>query len=215
MHPASRTPTPRSCACATRARCRYSVARLTPTVAAIASMVCSFESRICRATASFSTVMTGGRPAIRPRARAAASPAMVRSRIRSRSNSARTPKRWETSCRRRLWCRPVRSTPEPDSAGFEPGDDVDQVPEEAAEPVQPSHDEGVPCSSGRGPGRSWGRASSAPESLVGDYPIAARCFQRVALQGGGVLSGRHPRATRQVPNTRTVSETLSRRFVRR
>jgi hypothetical protein len=42
-------------------------------------------------------VSGGGLPPTRPRARAAVSPAMVRSRMRSRSNSASEPKRWNTS----------------------------------------------------------------------------------------------------------------------
>ncbi len=39
-----------------------------------------------------------GRPPDFPRALAAASPAMVRSLMRLRSNSAKAPKMWKTSC---------------------------------------------------------------------------------------------------------------------
>jgi hypothetical protein len=49
------------------------------------------------ATRSFWPVITGGRPPCRPRTRAAASPALVRSRIRSRSNSASAANTWKTS----------------------------------------------------------------------------------------------------------------------
>jgi hypothetical protein len=52
--------------------------------------VCSPDSYISRATATFSALITLGRPPRRPRARAAARPAWVRSRIRSRSNSGST-----------------------------------------------------------------------------------------------------------------------------
>src|SRR5699024_1405109 len=49
------------------------------------------------AVASLSPVSDGGRPPTRPRARAAASPALVRSVMMSRSNSAREAKMWKTS----------------------------------------------------------------------------------------------------------------------
>src|SRR5215218_10170306 len=55
------------------------------------------ERYISWATRALWAVMTEGRPPERPRARAAASPAVVRSRIRSRSNSARAAKTWKTS----------------------------------------------------------------------------------------------------------------------
>ncbi len=61
-------------------------ARLTPTVVAIAATVCCRDAYIRRATASFCGVMTGGRPPARPRARAAASPAAVRSWVRSQTS---------------------------------------------------------------------------------------------------------------------------------
>ena len=46
---------------------------------------------IARAASMSSSVSFGGRPPVRPRRRAAARPAWVRSRIRLRSNSARAP----------------------------------------------------------------------------------------------------------------------------
>jgi len=42
-------------------------------------------------------VIVRGRPPTRPRARAAANPARVRSRINCRSNSANAPNRWNTN----------------------------------------------------------------------------------------------------------------------
>ena len=56
------------------------VFRETPTVFAISSTVQSPPSYICRATLTFWGVITGGRPPFLPLARAAASPALVRSR---------------------------------------------------------------------------------------------------------------------------------------
>ena len=64
-------------------KCRYRVVRPTP-------MRCIPFSRIRCACASFVDVIFGGRPPVR--ARAAARPTWVRSRIRSRSNSASAPK---------------------------------------------------------------------------------------------------------------------------
>jgi hypothetical protein len=72
-------------------------ARLTPSALAIAATVYCLEAYISRASRILGSVITAGRPPVRPRARAAASPALVRSRIRSRSNSARAAKMWNTS----------------------------------------------------------------------------------------------------------------------
>lgn len=60
-------------------------------------MVCLRESYISRATASLAGVITVRLPPLRPRARAAARPAWVRSLIRSRSNSARAAKTWKAT----------------------------------------------------------------------------------------------------------------------
>ena len=55
--------------------------------------------------AEFAGVILKGRPPLRPRARAEARPAMVRSEMSSRSNSARAAKMPKTSSPRRSWCR--------------------------------------------------------------------------------------------------------------
>jgi hypothetical protein len=60
-------------------------ARLTPSALAIAARVYRLEAYISRASRILGSVITAGRPPVRPRARAAAKPALVRSRIRSRS----------------------------------------------------------------------------------------------------------------------------------
>jgi hypothetical protein len=67
---------------------RYSVDRATPTTCAISPTVLSLVSYSCRATASFAGVSFGLRPPLRPRARAAARPALSRSQMMSRSASA-------------------------------------------------------------------------------------------------------------------------------
>ena len=59
--------------------------------------VLSRESYIWRASRTLSVVIARGRPPKRPRARAAESPAWVRSRTSSRSNSAKAPNMWKTS----------------------------------------------------------------------------------------------------------------------
>ena len=89
-------------------------------------------------------VSTEGRPPRRPRARAAASPAAVRSRIRSHSNSARAANTWKTSL------APggggvdhLLETAEPDPALGEFGNGVDQVPQGVTEAVELPNDEGV------------------------------------------------------------------------
>src|SRR6266508_6539942 len=72
-------------------------ARLTPSALAIAATVYCLEAYISRASRILGSVITAGRPPVRPRARAAASPALVRPRTRSRSNSASAAKMWNTS----------------------------------------------------------------------------------------------------------------------
>ena len=67
-------------------------ARLTPSALAIAATVYCLEAYISRASRILGSVIPTGRPPVRPRARAAASPALVRSQIRSRSNSAKAAK---------------------------------------------------------------------------------------------------------------------------
>jgi hypothetical protein len=75
-------------------RCRYSVAR--PTRSTDATSVSGVPALIIRfAARSFAAVMTVGRPPVRPRARAAARPAIVRSLTNSRSNWASEPKMWK------------------------------------------------------------------------------------------------------------------------
>ena len=72
-------------------RWRYKVVRETPSTSATSVKgVPAFTIRAaCFVLAS---VITDGRAPTRPRRRAAASPGMVRSRFRSRSNSAKEPK---------------------------------------------------------------------------------------------------------------------------
>ncbi len=66
-----------------------------PADGAMASTVNSLDSYICRAEVTLSGDITSGRPPWR--SRALVRPTWVRSRIGSRSNSARAPKRWKTS----------------------------------------------------------------------------------------------------------------------
>ena len=73
------------------------VARETPRVLAMAATVMSRRSFNSLAVRILSGVMTVGRPPRRPRARAAARPAAVRSWMRSRSNSAMAPMMWNSS----------------------------------------------------------------------------------------------------------------------
>ena len=105
-------------------RWQYSVARCTPSTRAISTIDCPL-ARIACAAETFSGVSAIGRPPVRPRARAAVRPARVRSRMISRSNSARAPDRrncnrpagvvgrsarsvTETRCRVRPAARPDR-----------------------------------------------------------------------------------------------------------
>src|SRR5215213_5753524 len=119
-------------------------ARLTPRALAIAATVYCPEQYISWATWSLCPVSTDGRPPRRPRARAAASPALVRSRMRSRSNSANAANTWKTSLPPGVVVSMASwrlRNPTPHSA--RPVTVVDQMPQGAAEPVELPDDQGV------------------------------------------------------------------------
>jgi hypothetical protein len=98
-----------------------------PRVLAIAATVYRLDAYISRATCSLGLVITDGRPPRRPRARAAAGPALVRSRTRSRSNSARAANTWNTSLPPGGGVDRLLQAAEPDPALGKVGDGVDQV----------------------------------------------------------------------------------------
>jgi hypothetical protein len=75
----------------------YSVALEMCSVSQISLMLCSLLSYRDLASAAFLASSAFGLPPNLPLARAAFSPALVRSRITSRSNSASAPKIWNTS----------------------------------------------------------------------------------------------------------------------
>src|SRR5664280_3665570 len=89
-------------------------------------------------------VIFGLRPPVRPRTRAAASPAWVRSLMSAASYSAISANMPKTSlpfawrCPRCRW-----SVTDPDVAGLQGGDDVDQVAQITAEPGDLPDDQGV------------------------------------------------------------------------
>jgi hypothetical protein len=86
------------------------------------------------------------RPPTFPLDLTAASPALVRSRMMSRSNSARAPKMWKMSF------PPggggvdlLGEAAKADLPVVEPRDPVDEVPEGAAKSIQSPDDQGIPC----------------------------------------------------------------------
>jgi hypothetical protein len=114
----------------------------------------------------------------------------VRSRIRSRSNSANAPKTWKTK-------RPpgvVVATcslqaAKADAAVFERADGVDQVPQAAPEPIELPHHQrvaGPQVVEGAG---EFGPLRDRAARLLAEHALAARGLQRVELQRG-VLLGR-------------------------
>ena len=107
-----------------------------PSTSAIFAVVCSRESCIDRATASFSALMTVGRPPRRPRVRAAERPACVRSRIRSRSNSASAAKTWKTSRPPGVVVSFDSVSERSRSRAFERGNRLDEVAQRAAEAIE-------------------------------------------------------------------------------
>jgi hypothetical protein len=180
-------------------------ARLTPRVVAIAATVYCPDAYISRATWSLWPLSTDGRPPRRPRARAAASPALVRSRMRSRSNSAKAAKTWKTSL------PPggvdlLLETPEPDPAVGQVGDGVDQVAEGAAEAVEFPDDQGV-----AGPQLvqdlfEGGPVGAGAAGGLGEHPVAAGALEGVDLELGVLVGGGDAGIAEQVSHGGTVSQ---------
>jgi hypothetical protein len=122
--------------------------------------------------------------------RAAASPAAVRSRMRSRSNSARAAKTWKTS----LPAGVVVSIAswrlrKADATLGQAGDGVDRVAQGAAEPVQFPHDQGVAGAQliehlGEG-----GPVGAGPAGGFDNDPVAAGTLAGVDLEPGLLVGG--------------------------
>ncbi len=163
------------------------------------AMSCSPLACMARAARSLSGVHTVGRPPVRPRARAAASPACVRSRMRSRSNSARAPKTWKISrppgvevsiASVRLRKATFRS--------FKARTVSMRWPQGSAEPVQSPDDDGVPrtdlvqqCIEARASVELAG-------GLVGEDPCASGLAEGVVLQVLVLVEGRDAGVAEQV-----------------
>jgi hypothetical protein len=148
-----------------------------------------------RAWRSLAGLIFRGRPPLRPRRRADASPAAVRSRIRSRSNSARAPKAWKTSFPLAV----VVSIPSvrllnPHALLGQAGDGVDQVAEAAAEAVQPPDHEGVAGAElFQGPVQRGALGEGAGHGVeVDPAGLDAGGLEGVALEVGVLVEGRDP-----------------------
>ena len=142
-------------------------------------------------------------------ARAAARPAVVRSRMRSRSNSARAAKTWKTSL------PPggggvdgLLEAPEPDAALGEAGDGVDQMPQGAAEPVEFPDDQGD-----AGPQLVQylledGPVGAGAAGGLGEHPVAASTLEGVDLKLGVLVSGRDAGVAEQMSHAGNRRRTL-------
>ena len=164
-------------------------ARLTPRASAIAATVYCPERYISWATWSLCPLSTEGRPPWRPRARAAARPALVRSRMRSRSNSPGRRRRGRPACRRGGGVDCLLEAAEPNPTVGEAGDGVDQVAQGAAEAVEFPDDQGV-----TGPQLvqdllESGSVGAGAAGGLGEDPIAAGSGEGVDLELGVLVGG--------------------------
>ena len=166
-----------------------------------------------RATASLSGVIDVGRPPTLPRARAAANPARVRSRIRSRSNAARDARTPNSS-------RPAGvvvsiasvSDANPTPRSSSAVDRLDQVRRRAAEPVEPPHHERVARAQLLEYRRQLRPLGQRARGLIREDPLDPRRLQRVVLQRRILLEGRDPRVAE--PVARAGSESVMARLYR-
>src|ERR1700679_3412821 len=111
----------------------------------------SFCPMAAMAKRTFAAVILKGAPPFRPRARAEASPALVRSEIRSRSNCERSEDAKHELPRRRRGVdrRAVAGEHlETDVARAEVVNGIDEVAQVAAQPIELPNDQGVPTAQG-------------------------------------------------------------------
>jgi hypothetical protein len=112
------------------------------------------------------------------RARAAASPAIVRSWLRPRSNSASAPKTCNTSRRSRWLCRSARS--------------ASATPH--LEPPGPQRGSADAAATGpAGPAAPPPRCPPPPRGDIRPHPITPRRAQRIKLTMRTLIARRHPR----------------------
>lgn len=124
-----------------------------------------------------------GAPDGRPVSIAAASPALVRSRIKSRSNSARATKTWKTSLPPGGGgVAALGEAAEGHPPGIELLDGVDEVSEAAAEALEPPDDDRIPVRNWSSSAWRAGRWSRLPEACSVKM-LAAACFEGVVLLG--------------------------------
>ena len=125
---------------------RYKVALEILSVLQISSIVLFLSLYKAAAICAFLGVSAFGRPPCRPRALAAFSPACVRSRMISRSNSASAPKMWKISFPPDVVVSiELGNRFEADMAVVEAGDRLDEVLEGSAKPIQAPDDQSVAC----------------------------------------------------------------------
>jgi len=162
---------------------RYSVADDTPMASQISSTESSGSFIRREASLIFPLSMERGRPPFRPRALADASPAIVRSRTRSRSNSARAPKIWKMSlpvglvAKDRLLERAEAYLPLAERLAL-----CDQILETAAEAVESPDDQDV-----SGPRVAQGFLQARTFTLragelIGEYAITASPTKGIELE---------------------------------
>jgi len=87
---------------------------------------------------------------------------------------------------------PVGQRPDPDPAGLQGGDDVDEVAQVAAEPVNFPEDQGVPAAQVGQAGVPLRTVSFGPGGGVGVDLQAVRGAQGVELELGVLVGGGHP-----------------------
>src|SRR5664279_722698 len=159
----------------------------------------SFWSYNRRAVLTWSPVSRGGRPPRRPRARAAARPALVRSLISSRSNWANAANRWNTS-------RPPGEVVSIDSVSDR--NPIPRVSRSArkAQPVQPPDHQGVLRSELIQHLRQCGTRIQGTGGGIDEHPVTAGGGQRVTLQRDVLVTGGDPGVAEKVSHARNVAE---------
>jgi hypothetical protein len=153
--------------------------------------------------------MTDGRPPRRPRARAAANPAVVAfaDEVAFELGQGGEDMEDELAARRgRVDC--LLQAPQPDPAVGQAGDGVDQVPQGPAEAVEFPDDEGVAGAELVQELGEGGAVGAGAAGGLGEHPIAAGVLEGVDLELWLLVGGGDPGVAEQMSHAADRLTTL-------
>ena len=148
---------------------------------------------MARAAVTSAGRIEGGRPPLRPCLRASISPAVVRSRIKARSNWAMAPKTWKEHAARRGGVDILGQRHQPDLLALQLLSRSDQFLQRAGEAVELPHHERVAGTQHLAEDAGeFGTVVASTRRVFGEDPFATGAAQCVQLQVGVLVAGANP-----------------------